>query len=170
MVVKNTQKCSQKAPGFWRNFNLATTLGRKILWESYLLTYSQLVMKNNFWLNTTFDETQIVMKHNLWSNASFDDWQLEMKHNFWQNTNILKKKYICIYSKSQLWQNIKSQIVTKHNFKLWQNLKSIIVTKFKISNCDKTQNLKLWQNSKSQNASCESTQIVTKLKLWRVFC
>ena len=46
-----------------------------------------------------------------------------------------------------LWQNSKTQIVTK--------LKTQIVTKLKKSNCDKTQNLKCCQKLK--------TQIVTKL-------
>ena len=43
----------------------------------------------------------------------------------------------------KLWQNSKTQMVTK--------LKTLIVTKLKNSNLDKTQKLKLLQNSKNSN-------------------
>ena len=68
------------------------------------------------------------------------------------------------------------KIVTTQKLKLWQNLKTEIVTKLKKnvttckSNCVKTQKLELWQKSKTQivtklkNRKCDKTQ----LKLWQL--
>ena len=68
-----------------------------------------------------------------------------------------KKNSVTIFPPLKLWQNSKTQMVTKPNnsncdktqkHKLWKKVK-----KWK---CDKPQKLKLWQNS--------TIQIVTKLK------
>ena len=71
--------------------------------------------------------------------------------------------------KLKLWQNAKTQIVTK--LKLWG-------IKLKITKCDKTQivtkldnsnddkNLKTHYCDKTQNLIVSKTQIVKELKLW----
>ena len=70
-----------------------------------------------------------------------------------------------------MWQNLKSQIVTKLKIKkkrdktqklqLWQNSKTQIMVSLKNSNCEKTQKHKLWQNSKTQIVTVTVT-VVTK--------
>ena len=62
--------------------------------------------------------------------------------NDWKPTQIMKKKS----HRHKLWQNSKTQIATKLKRKK-------IVTKLKNSDCDKT-----------QNSSCDKTEIVTKLR------
>ena len=78
--------------------------------------------------------------------------------------------FVCYF----LWQNLKTQIVTKPKTPdLWQNSKTQIVTKLENSNCNKTQKLKLCQDSKIQtvaklkntnNDKTHKTGIVTTLK------
>ena len=77
---------------------------------------------------------------------------------------------LCHLNSSKLWQNSKTQIVTKLKLNC-DNSKTQFVKKVKISNYDKTL-LKLWQHSKIQiviklrNTNCDNskTQIVTKRK------
>ena len=68
--------------------------------------------------------------------------------------------------KLKLWQNSKTQTVTKCD--ITQKLQ--IVTKLKNSNYDKTQKLKLWQNSKNQIVTyfSKNNQLDTSTSVWCV--
>ena len=85
--------------------------------------------------------------------------------------------------KPKMWQNTKTQIVTKlkknlncdktenlnfdktQTLKSWQNSTTLILTKLKTTNCGKTnKNFKLWQNSKIIWWHNSNNPIVTQLK------
>ena len=107
----------------------------------------------------------------------------------WQNPQIVKKLKKNSYKiqKLELWQLKPSNWQETQKLKMWQNSKTQIVTKLKTSNCDKTQKiqfetklkstncdksqkLKLWQNKKLKlwqlkKSNCDKTQ---KLKLWQL--
>ena len=116
-------------------------------------------------------KTPMVTKHILWLNSkskmvtkfkssSFDR---NLKVKLWQysktqivtklkNSNCDRKKIkkTQIVTKLQLWQNLKTWLVTQNSYfaktqklKLWQNSKNLNVTKLKTSNCDK-----MWESSK----------------------
>ena len=75
--------------------------------------------------------------------------------------NVIQKNYdnksgveIALWWEKNLWWTKFVMKTQKH--KLWQNSKTQVMTKFKNSKCDETQKLKLWQNLE--------TQIVTKPK------
>ena len=73
-------------------------------------------------------------------------------------------------SKTQMLQNSKSDKTKNSNtsipqkLKMWQNTKSQIVTKLENSKCDFTQKLKLWQNSKTLAMIKLKTQTLKKLR------
>ena len=98
-------------------------------------------------------KTQIVTKLKLRQNSSCDKTQILTEHKFWQNSSCDKIK---IFTQYKLWRKkLKNQNATK--LKLWQNLRTQIMTKIKQSNCDKNQNLKLWG---------KKTGNMTNLNLW----
>ena len=81
---------------------------------------------------------------------------------FWcKKKNVIQKNYdnksgveIALWWEKNLWWTKFVMKTQKH--KLWQNSKTQVMTKFKNSKCDETQKQKLWQNLE--------TQIVTKPK------
>ena len=108
----------------------------QILWNSK----TQTVMKLK---NSNCDESQ---KLKLLWNSHCDETQFL----FYKTQNL------------QLWQNLKTQIVTK--LKLWQNSKTQIVTNLKNSNCDKTwimTNLNLWEEEEKTLRGSFSRNIFT---------
>ena len=72
-----------------------------------------------------------------------------------QNSNFYKTQ------KLKLWQNSKTQIVTKLKKFFLQNSKTQILTKLKNSNSDKTKQIKLWKNSKTQIVMVVIVTVVT---------
>ena len=78
-------------------------------------------------------KAQIVTKLKLCQNSNCDKSRVVTNLKLWHNSNCEKK-------------NLKIISGTKHQ--LWQNARTQIMTKNKNSNYDKTQKLKLWQNLK----------------------
>ena len=104
-----------------------------------------------------------------------------------QNSNCDKTQILRKNSKNQLviklelWQNLRTQIMTNFTLKSWPKSKNLncvinlncdatqIVMKLKNSQLVMKFKLKLWQNSRSEenkleNSKCDKTPIVTKLK------
>ena len=123
----------------WISFTGPTELKRSFpLWQNWT---TQIVS------NSICDETQIVMKLKLWWKKNKKKAQIVMNL---KNLNGDKTQ------KLKLWQNSKTQIVTKlkvkKKLKNWKCDKIQMVTKLENSNNDKTQKLKMWQNLRDKKS------------------
>ena len=142
------------------NLNLPTT---------YLPTYLPTYLCDSSERSDSCDSSH--SSHSSHSSDSCDSSDKKFRHyifslsffpSFYRVLKIVTKLKNSNYDKSQktkLWQNSKTQIVSKIKTQNTQNL-----TKLQNSNCDKTPKINLWQNRKTQimtklkNSKCDKTQ------------